>query len=226
MVTITQSKPVIAAMRAITEGSDRWVLADALVEVVPNGVQGLQDILDRAESEGVAGRLSVHTLRLYRDTAKMWPLDKRIDGVSFSAHREAIRTLTVEQAVTLLNQLARKYDKVKISDIRDAVAVKQGKAPTAPAPDGTPAPVVNGVDVLADLKSGAPQLINAIATTTTPNDLDKLQRGMSKALAHVESLKSKAARKGKSATKAQAPTVQPAARPAAAAKRRGDMRGL
>src|SRR5215472_10648050 len=81
---------VIEAMRSIHSESDRWHLAEALFKKIPSGLQGFQEIIDKASAEGVAGNLSVNTLRLYRDTASRWPANKRVADVSFSGHREVM----------------------------------------------------------------------------------------------------------------------------------------
>src|SRR5262245_745493 len=81
---------VIDAMRDVQTEGDRWHLAEALVAMLPQGSNGFQEIIDQASAEGVVGKLSANTLRLYRDTANRWPANRRVANVSFSAHREAM----------------------------------------------------------------------------------------------------------------------------------------
>jgi hypothetical protein len=92
---------VIDAMRSIQTEGERWHLAEELATVIPKGdgegTVTFATIIDQATSEGVAGKLSVTTLRLYRDTAKRWPKSKRVPNVSFSAHRTAM-TLPIDGA--------------------------------------------------------------------------------------------------------------------------------
>jgi hypothetical protein len=219
---------VIDAMRSIQTESDRWHLAEVLAARIPEGVKGFGEILDRASKEGVAGKLSVNTLRLYRDTAKRWPSDKRVVNVSFSAHREAMAAHSIEDGRRLLADLVKTQgaDKVTVASVRKAVQIKNGTAKPS-ASKGTATPP-RSLDVLADLTAGAPKIIAAIVEGDA--NLDAYQRGLTKALAHVEKLRAKASRKAASAKKAPASKAAPAkataAKKVAGAKKAGDLRGM
>ena len=226
---------VIDAMRSIQTESDRWALAEALCKQIPEGAAGFDEIIDAATSAGVAGSLSVTTLRLYRDAAKRWPSDQRVPDVSFSAHREAMVLIpesgSTAVAAKMLGDLAKTQGaaKVTVASVRKAVAVKQGKAIPSSGSSTASSTSTRALDVLDDVKKGAPQLIAAISPATESDDLDKLHAGLTKAIAHVERLRSKAAAKAKAASKkASAPTTTaPAtAKAKGARKAQGDLRGL
>lgn len=226
---------VIDAMRSIQSEDDRWKLAEALHQQVPTGVKGFQEIIDAATAAGVAGNLKVNTLRLYRDTAVRWPSDKRVANVSFSAHREAMVLPTIDAAAKMLGNLAANNGAahVTVASVRKAIAVQQGKPlPATGTGTGTGKVTAKTVDVLADVKAGAPTLIAAITPATTVPDLDSIHAGLSKAIAHVERLRAKAARKATAtsktaATPATASTSKAQPAPKGAPKKpQGDLRGL
>jgi hypothetical protein len=210
----TGTDEVIEAMREIHTESDRWHLAEALHHRIPQGLKGFQEILDKANSEGVAGGLSVNTLRLYRDTAGRWPADKRVAEVSFSAHREvmALPNSSVDAQAKLLRDLVRSQGvgKVTVASVRKAVQVKSGKTPASrgksqpAAGAATTQAAVQMVNILDDIMSGSPKLIAMIGATTSGSELNKLESGLNKAIAHVQALKMKAARKQASAKKVAA----------------------
>lgn len=223
---------VIDAMRSIQSEGDRWRLSDILLAEIPTGSAGFAEIIDAATAAGVAGNLSADTLRLYRDTANRWPEDKRVAGVSFSAHREVMVLDSIAQRTKMLNDLSKNLGagKVTVAAVRKAIAVQSGKAPAAPAsPNGPKAP--GKVDALADALAGCPALI---AATTAETDLDKLHAGLSKALAHVDRLRAKANQKAAAKARTAAKTVSKnGAEPAPATPRKraprkvqGDLRGL
>ena len=192
-----QVADVIDAMRDIQTEGDRWNLAERLAVLLPSGSSGFGDIIDAANAEGVAGGLSANTLRLYRDTATRWPTEKRVPNVSFSAHREAMVLPTITEAGKMLRDIEKSVGagNVTVASVRKAVAVKQGKAPKAPKA-GTAS---KSFDVLADIKGGASALIAAIDNGTDADALDKLHGGLTKAIAHVERLRAKAAQKAAAA---------------------------
>ena len=235
-------KEVIEAMRSIQTESDRWRLAEALFAEIPAGGGGFSDIIDAATNAHVDGGLTATTLRLYRDTASRWPSDKRVPNVSFSAHREAMVMPTIDEGAKLLEDLVKTQGgpgKVTVASVRKAIAVKQGKVSAAPTHGPVASP--STASALNDLKTGGKELIHAIASDTEGDDLDKLQAGLSKVIAHVEQLRARAARKAATAkAKATAPTdKQIAGRVAAAGQNartrattaskkgsQGDLRGL
>jgi hypothetical protein len=228
---------VIDAMREVQTESDRWRLAEALHAVLPTGSTGFERIEDEAAKRGVAA-LSATTLRLYRDTAARWPKGKRVDRLSFSSHREAMVLPTIDDAREMLVALSDQLgpSKVTVSAVRRAIAAQtgNGKVPAAaPGANVTGRRVVQ-LDALHDLKNGGPQLIAAITNETPADDLDRLQAGLSKVLAHVERHR---ARVAKSAAKAKAKTTTTTttktktdnatgAKPAARRAKAGDLRGL
>jgi hypothetical protein len=231
-----QLDEVIESMRSIQTEDDRWHLAEKLAVLIPSGSSGFDKVLDKAASEGVAGGLSINTLRLYRDTANRWAADKRVRNVSFSAHRESMAMPSIDEAARMLADMARTQgaDKVTVASVRKAVAIKQGKAPK-PAPAK---PQTTTVDhVLDDLKAGGKELIQGIPAATPLSELDELQAGLNKVLQHVERLRAKASQKAQAAAKkaipearkalADASKKEPTAAPAkAAGARKGDLRGL
>lgn len=238
--------PILDAIRNMQNETSAWVLADALAAEIPSGMTGLAQILDEAKGLGIAGKkLTVNTLRLYRDSANRWPAADRVENVSFSAHRAAM-VLEKAEAKKLLETLAATLGaaNVTVAQVRDAVAAKRGtptKMPTAAAVSanqsmnpnqGQQGPAWQTM-AIADLthNTGA-DLVGAITDTT---DLDALHRGLTAVLTAVESAKAKAARKAK-ATKAPtttettesddpgAKTTRPRTRKAPNAT--GDIRGL
>ena len=228
---------VIEAMRSIHSESDRWHLAEALFKKIPSGLQGFQEIIDKASAEGVAGNLSVNTLRLYRDTASRWPANKRVADVSFSGHREVMALPgTVDGQAKLLSDLVRQHGagSVTIKTIRDAVKVKQGKSTatkSAAGKSGAPNQAARQmVDVLDDIMKGSPKLIASIVVTTSTSELERLQAGLNKAIGHVEKLRMKAQRSKDAAKKVAAkPAVPTKSAPAGKAipkKAAGNLRGL
>jgi hypothetical protein len=233
---------VLDVMRSITSESDLWRLSDVLLAKVPNGTKGLQEIVDRASTEGVLGSLSMNTLRAYRTTAAVWAPDKRVPKVSFSAHREAERLnggITAQRKLLLdVAKAAGGTDKVTVARVRDAVRAKSGKAapakrarPGAADPTTTTAtgPLSVAGSALADLKDGGKLLIAAVtADSPVGKDLDALHNGTSKVLAHIEGLRMKQARAAKQPERAaasakQAPKVVKQVAPAA---KRNRLKGL
>jgi hypothetical protein len=226
---------VIDAMREVQSESDRWALAESLRVLIPTGTkpQAFQAVIDEATQAGVAGKLKVNTLRLYRDTAARWPVKSRVAGVSFSAHREAMVMIAADgntsKAERLLNdavKAANGADKVTVAQVRKAAALKQGRTtPAQQRGSATPTTTTKGMDVLNDLENGAPQLLAALASVDT-SKLDKLHNGLSKALARVEQLRAKAQR-AKSSAKAPAAKREPApaAKQTAASKNGGKSTG-
>jgi hypothetical protein len=231
----TKADEVIEAMRHIQTEGERWALAEALQRRIPSGSTGFADLIDKAQAEGVAGKLTATTLRLYRDTANRWPKADRVANVSFSAHREAMVLISstgdTAAAAKMLADLVKNQGvgNVSVASVRRAIAVKQGKAlPTKPSASASA-----GIDVVKDLKKGGASIISSIPATTTPADLEAINAGLLKVIGHVERLRAKAARnaaKAKAAPKVAAPKVAPA--PAAGngatptPKARPDMRGL
>jgi hypothetical protein len=226
---------VFDAMASINTESDRWHLAEALAKQIPSGASyggvSFADILDAATKQGVAGKLSTNTLRLYRDTASRWPADKRVAGVSFSAHREMRDFGDVSAQAKALEALVKSEggaDKVTVASVRRAIKTHQGKAVNPPGA----AISKKAIDVVEDLKKGAPELIGSIPVGTTRDELDKIHAGLNKALAYVEKLRARAAQRKASATK-PTPQKAPAAPAAGTTKKvvpiaagKGDLRGL
>lgn len=217
--TTTPNAPdVIEAMRSLQTEGDAWRLAEALLARVPVGDNsGFNEIMDEAAAAGVAGKLKATTLRLYRDAANRWPADKRIANVSFSAHREAMVLENTAEAVRLLEQLVKANGPggVTVQSVRKAVAVKRGVVKPAAATSGAAAKSGRAIDMLADVQTGAKQLIAAIGADTPEDELLKLHNGLSKALAHVERLQARAAKRAATAAK-RAPRTAPKPRTAAA----------
>jgi hypothetical protein len=236
--TAQQARPVLDAMRSLQSESDRWTLAEALKAAIPAGLNGFDDLMRKATDEGVGGKLTKSTLRQYRDTAVRWPAGKRVKGVSFSAHREAMRGFdgkSIDGAVKLLERLARQQgsaSKVTTAEVRRAVQVLQGKPVTTQRgrndkSAGQPASGPQVSDALNDLKGGGSKLIAFIPASTDLNDLTKLQRGLAAVATHVDKLRAKKAQKNKPAQPAVA--AKKTAKPAAAASSKGaagDLRGL
>ena len=246
---------VIAAIRDITTEGDTWKLADALAVLIPQGEKqaAFQEIIDKAASEGIAGKLTWNTLRVYRDVSANWPQDKRLPTVSFSAHREILvatnpandkypkgQPITLDEKIKMLQQLEKSQGvgKVTVASVRKSIAVRAKKpinTKANPAPTPASAAQTSFASVLADIAAGAPKLIGAIPTTSTAGELDKYTAGFNSALTHIDSLRQKLARKqlaGKQTAK-QVPAAVKAAKPggavksaAAPSKKLGDLRGL
>jgi hypothetical protein len=206
-------------MASVQSESERWNLADALAKKIPSGSSdpisgiGFGDIVEEATKKGVAGKFSVTTLRLYRDTANRWPSDKRVANVSFTAHRTSEALGDVDAQVKLLENLVKSQggaDKVTVSAVRQAVRVAQKKT-VAP-----PTAAAKSFKVLTDLMNGAPELIGAINGITDSADLDKIQAGLTKALVRVEQLRSKAAQKAQKQASSTPPTPITSAKKAVA----------
>jgi hypothetical protein len=225
---------VLDRMRDVQTEGDRWELAEALKVLVPNGTSEFVRIIDLATKEGVVGNLSANTLRLYRDTAARWPKSQRVENVSFSAHREAMALPgAIDGAARMLADIAKTQGagKVTVASVRKAVAIKQGKKPTARQSGGrsnaTGTPP--SFDALNDLeRNRGAGLVSAIGNETNGDRLDRLNAGLTKVIAHVEKLRAKAAAKSKTPTKS---TTPPASKPKVgtkpvAKKAAGDMRGL
>jgi hypothetical protein len=226
-------KDTLEAMRSVETEADRWVLCDALVKLVPEGERGFDVLWDRAISDKIlpakGGKLSKTTLKLYRNTGKLWPAKDRVPGVSFSGHRE-FEIVDASKRAKMLKDLAAQGP-VTIKTIRAAAAAATGK--NLPAPKVAAAPVMTGQvgDVLADLKAGGARLIKAITVQTSLEDLLELKRGLNKVLGHVEALESR-----KNAKPAVRPTPQEAVagvvkkvaarKPADAKRKPGDLRNL
>jgi hypothetical protein len=219
VASAAQVDDVIDAMRSINSEADRWHLADALLVTNPSGTNDFATIVEKATAAGVLGQLSANTLRLYRDTASHWPVSRRIVGVSFSAHREVEKLHTIDAAVKMLENCVKAAggpDKVTIKAVRQAVAISQGKAVT-PAPAAAPVAASQSVmDALDDLRQGGKKLIQSIPRTTPSSQLDEYHAGLSKVLAHVEALRSKASQKAAAAKKGASPAAPAAPAPAPA----------
>jgi hypothetical protein len=208
MTTPSVPTEIIEAMRSVQTESDRWRLAEILAKAVPDGTKGFAEIIDAANAEGVGGGLSVNTLRLYRDTAKQWPADKRVPNVSFSAHREVQVLPTTAAGVKVLTALVKAHGagNVTVAEVRKAVKIQRGIAPAEKAEGDAKAQPKAVLDILADLKAGSPALIAAIPARTQKDQLDQIHAGLVKALAHVEDLRGRAARAA--AKKAAAPSTR------------------
>lgn len=225
------TRPVIDALRSVQSESDRWVLAEKLLALIPSGEAGFQEIVDRAASEGIEGKFTAKTLSLYRNTAIKWPIDKRVDGVSFSAHREAQAvTGGISASIKLLNaqvKIAGSPSKVSVSEVRKAVRSANGKAPAPSARSGGKSAAAQKVgDAVQDLKVGGKQLIATIDTATPASDLDAIHAGLNKVITHVERLRTKWAAKSKAAAAAPKNGAKPKVAPRKAAGGAGDLRGL
>ena len=230
MTTIpTTPQDVLDAMSSVHDEQDRWRLAESLVAAVPTGSERFGQIVDDAKAAGIPARFTANTLRLYRDTAVRWPEAKRVQHVTFSAHREAMVVGDVDEAKALLEGMVKTTgaSAVTVSAVRKAIAAHQGKAPkTAKAK----AEHVS----LADLLQGGDKLIALIRAAAPGYDtasMDRLHGGLSRTLAEVEKLRAKkskaAARKGQ----APAPSTARKAAPAPSTRKprkaaAGDLRNL
>lgn len=224
MASVIQAKPtvderklgsVIDAMRDVQTEGDLWVLAERLVALVPSG-DDFGTVIDRATKEGVVGNLSANTLRIYRNTATYWPKGKRVANMSFSAHRESMRLPSVGESAKMLNDLAKTKGgagKVTVADVRQAVAIKQGKQPKGTrAGVGVTKAQAQYAHVLADLQDAAgAAFIAAIPTSYGTSELDKLATGLNKVMEHVDRQRATIARKSKAAQAKRAAEKKPAA---------------
>jgi soluble cytochrome b562 len=226
---------VIDALQSIENENDRWHLAELLKVKVPNGDDGFDEIIAEAEAAGITKSLSVTTLRLYRDTAKRWPADKRIPGLNFSVHREVLPLIAADGNTNVATRVLRdvertakkEHEKVTVARVRAAVRIER----KMPPPKTTDAAAKAAFDALHDLQHGAPKLIAAIGSGTDADALSKLHDGLTKTLGHVDKLRARRAQKAAAKKTAAAP--KPAAPKAAAptakkapAKKRGNLRGL
>ena len=229
---------VLDAMATVQTERDTWVLADALVVAVPKGGDAtFEPLCDLAAQFKVDGTgFKPQTLRLYRDTAKAWPAEERIPGVSFSAHREvqnakelgtfAQKRKTLEQLVVTQGSPG----KVTVSSIRRAVKAKGPMAQPGTATTAAPsAPQVNST--VQDLKGGGKQLIAGIPRGLSIDELKEIKTGLNAVLTHVEALISRAPREAaekKMATSAptDAEIKERTEKVVANVKGKGDMRGL
>jgi hypothetical protein len=224
------SADIVDALRNLQTETDRWLLAEALHRQIPSGSDGFEVIIDAAKRAGVAA-LSANTLRLYRDTVIRWPASKRVANLSFSAHREAMVMSSIDEAHDVLVDLRNTLgaDKVTVSAVRKAIAVKQGKTQAAKpgAAANTATSHQSQVRTMQDLMKGGSELIAGIHTQTPAAELDKLHAGLSKVIAHVERLRAKAARSNKTAAPAPKAAAKPtAAKPTVRKHVAGDLRGM
>lgn len=230
---------VLDAMRDIQTEGDAWKLAEALVARIPDGLKGFDEIIDQATAAGVVGKLKANSLRLYRDAAKRWPAEKRVAGVSFSAHREAMalgeNVADQRKLIEDIRKGLKPGETVSVASVRQAVRLKRGIAPTPKnQPTAAAAAAMSNMDILSDLRSGSPKIIAAIKSSFSESDLEKLQDGLNKALAHVEKLRMRSARAKAAAKKATAPAAAAATgdgngngnKTQTPAPKRGDLRGL
>ncbi len=144
----------VAATQSSRERSDLWQIADALHAEV-----GQYD--DRATFRAVAAECelagikpySVSAMRQYRDTAVHWPADKRIAGLSFSAHRAA---LPADDPEGLLRDLVKTHGaNVTVKQVNEAVAIRQhgiAAVATKAKKTATVATVADG-DLIAELSA-------------------------------------------------------------------------
>ena len=214
---------VIDAMTDIQTEADRWVLAECLTVLIPSGSSGFDKIVDRATTDGVAGGFKAATLRQYRDTDVRWPKEKRVDKVSFTAHREAISVDGgVDVAAKMLSDMAKGPGgpgKVSAAAVRKAVSLKNKRPSsrvnrTGPA-GGSPGSAPGGGD-LADVKAGGQKLIQEITAQMPLTELSEIKAGLGKILQHTERLIAKANQK------AQAQAAKGGVTPAKAAPANAD----
>lgn len=205
---------VIDAMRSVSNEDELWNLSEVLLKHVPEGTHGFSDICDAAMKEGLGG-YSIHTLRLYRDTAKRWPANRRLKNVSYSAHREVMRspspsiddwTKTLQDVYDNPDRASGGPNNVTVAAVRRAIANKSGRtAPVRAAGQGTTrkgssvpssgGPITNATTVLSDLKNGGSQLIAVIKPDIDQSDLRKVRDGLNKVLHHVDGIEAKAAQR-------------------------------
>jgi len=136
MASVTTYDASIAAMRDKRTQADNWRVGDALVAEVPqNAPRRLFDAVRVAADAAGVRALSVSALRQYRDTAVAWPPAARIPGVSFSAHRAAMRA---HSPATLLGDLAttRGAENVTVRDVETALRATGATTPRVTTPAG------------------------------------------------------------------------------------------
>jgi hypothetical protein len=194
----------VEAMRTAQSESDLWALSDLLVRLVPSGQTGFKNLIDLAIGEGI-GAFTEKTLYSYRDSANFWPADKRVAGVSFSAHRSAEPYKTpknVDASKGLLEKMTGATNgKVTVSAVRRAVAAaKPGGAPPAKKPATTQAATPSVNDALADLQSGGRKLKLAVGNLDLEH-LEQVQHGLNNVLTRVEELRARLERQAKANAK-------------------------
>jgi hypothetical protein len=227
--TGSQFDKSLETMKTLESETDKWAFADALLDEVPDGqLHRFEDLRKEADEAGL-NPASEHTLRMYRDTARRWPEDKRVEGVSFSAHRETTDPKVLRDLVKAMGGTG----KVTVKAVREAAAAAAGN--TAKAAKAKRA----GFDAISDLlnnKGG--KLIDAIDPAV--HDLDTLQVGLNAVLAHVEKLRVKKTRASRKRGLQPVPSTPAAPQPKAVKaeakeeateapkprKPRGDLRGL
>ena len=213
---------VLDALRDVHDEASLWRLSDELVKIAPSGVQSVQDVVDAATAKGIPTK-SVNTLRLYRDVAIRFPASERVEGVSFSAHREAIAVGDMVLAKQTLIDLAKQHGaaNVTVTTVKRAIAAATGKpAPQTRAQKAATA--VTYIDVAVDLStangskflSELPAMLGHGKVT-----LDGLHSGLTHVLAKVEGERAKAARKA-AATAAKVSKAAPSSAVEAAKARR------
>lgn len=231
MATPTPAQPTVSkdmqtvmdCMKDIQSEDDLWELADALKVLIPTGSSGFDKVIDQATTDGVVGKFKPETLRRYRDAAAKWPTDKRVEKVSFTAHREAMPLGSIDAAKRLLEGMAKAPGgpgKVSAVNVRKAVASQnQGSNPTTTrtrrasgGAAGQQSPVVN---VLNDVKAGGQTLIQSIQSGMPSSELNELKQGFNKVLTHIERLLNKATAKAQQSPKKAAPVTQAPAKAAA-----------
>jgi hypothetical protein len=210
-------------MRSIQNEDDRWQLADALFSAVPTGTGGFVQIMDAARNAGVDAGLTVNTLRLYRDTAARWPTGDRDARFTFSAHREVLAEMkspaegrALLESVLKANNASgnpRKAGKVSVADVRGAIAVRHGKVPVAQRKPKKGVTVFQAGDMLDDLRQGGKRLMAVINASTSNDDLDRLHKGLSVVLQHVDVLRSKANTRARTAASSKRAANVVAAKP-------------
>jgi len=216
--TITPKyRPVLEAMKHIQSETDLWSLADALLKAAPQGEFDLQRIIDEATDAGVIGKLKMSTLRQYRDSARLWPNHQRVDGVSFTAHKEMQRlpggAVARRRLLKDMETNLGSASKVTVAEVKKTLNSKGiGKAQAATKKQQS----VTRAD-LQDIMAGSPKLIAAVGRGTPANDLDLLVLGTKKFLGHLEQLQIVAHRKAAKAAKKAARTPVAAPAPAAPA---------
>ena len=212
MTTKSLYSPVIDAMRLDKSDSSTWTLADALLKAVPansgKGDATFTAIIADADAAGIAG-YSVTTLRQYRDQANVWPADKRVDGISFSAHAEVskLKGASVDEKHRVLEDA--KANKATVASIRQDIRFRNN-------PNAKPlaAAKAKSVDV-SDLLKGGSKLIAAIkAAGLSDGQLDKVHDGLTAVLTEVDAMRAKAAAKAaKAAAKKSTGSARKAPRP-------------
>jgi hypothetical protein len=211
---------VCAAIRDVHDEASLWRLSDELVVIAPSGVKSVEAVVAQAEARDIPTK-SVNTLRLYRDVAIRFPVNERVSGVSFSAHRESLALPTLAESVQVLNDLKAKHGAagVTVTTVKSAVQAATGKVA---APKASVKPQSALADVARDLSSGGKVFVSELDTLITLNGvtLDGLHAGLTKVLTAVEGKRSKAAAK---AARAKAAPVKPVT-PAKAGARTGKVR--